>query len=178
MTLLEVVLAVALLAMIGAAMLSAIGGIDSMQMRGKMQLSACEVGNRLLLQYLHDERKMPPEALPLDYGSFRFMYALEVEKVRMELNAELTRGENSPQGLDRYEHVTVTVFQAEQVGESVRAGEQVAQITRILDPFAPRNPETLATFNSDPTRVHELISKLGIGGGSGGGGGGGGKKGK
>jgi type II secretory pathway pseudopilin PulG len=165
MTLLEVVLAIAMLALIGASMLGAIGAIDTMQVRGRMQLGAYEIANRLLLQYMHDERKLPNKTLTLDYGPFRYFYDIEVERVKMDLNAVQGSGESVPQGLDRYEHVTITLFQAEGGEEAPSRGDQVAQIVRILDPFAPRNPETLASYKSDPTRVNQLIGKLNLGSG-------------
>lgn len=169
MTLLEVVLAIAMLALVGASMLTAIGAIDTMQIRGRMQLGGYELANRLLLQYMHDERKLPNKSLPLDYGPFRYFYDVQVEKVKMDLNSVQGSGESVPQGLDRYEHVTITMFQAQGDQDAPVRGEQVAQLVRILDPFAPRNPETIASYKNDPTRVNDLISKLGFGGASGGG---------
>lgn len=169
MTLLEVVLAIAMLALIGASMLGAIGAIDTMQIRGRMQLGGYELANRLMLQYMHDGRKMPNKTLPLDYGPFRYFYDLEKENVKMDLNSVQGSADSVPQGLDRYEHITITLFQAEGDSEMPVRGEQVAQIVRILDPFAPRNPETIASYKDDPTKVQELISKLNLGGKSGGG---------
>lgn len=158
MTLLEVVLAVALLAMVGASMLGAIGAIDSMQMRGRMQLAAAEVGNRLLLTYLHEPKDLPSQSEPLDYGSYKFFYSLKEERVTLELNRTQDSSPNKPQGLSRFKHVTFTMYQAEPgEGSYPVRGEQVGQISRTVDPVAPRNPETVASFKDNPDKINRLI---------------------
>lgn len=157
MTLLEVILAVALMAMVGASMLAAIGAIDTMQTRARMQLAGCEVGNRLLLTYLHEKNDLPSKLEPIQYGPFRFMYEVTIERVRMELNTVQASGGSAPQGLGRYRNVTMTIYQVEMVGDTPTRGEQVAQIARVVDPAAARNPETLASYKNRPDKIEDLI---------------------
>ncbi len=168
LTLLEVLLAVALLALIAASVLGAISAIDGMQSRSRMVLAASEVGNRLMLQYLDNEKSLPSKTQPIAYGPYQFFYEITTERVTMDLNERQRLGDARPneQGLGRFEQVSISVFEAKATDGQPVPTEQVAQISRMVDPFAMRNPETVQGFDRDQTRIQDLIKRLpGMGGG-------------
>ena len=157
MTLLEVVLAVLLLSGVFAAVFGTIGTLDTLQLRHQRTLAAYEVAHRLVLQYLDDDHKMPEKSLPIDYGRFKFMYALMEEKCAMELNRSQRGSESAPQGLDRYKQVTIAVYSADPAGDYFQPGEQHATLSRIYDPFAPRNPDSALEYFKD---INNIVIKL------------------
>src|SRR3989442_1414254 len=60
--------------------------------------------------------------------------------------------------------VGVTVYDADAVGDYELKGEPIAFLSRIIDPFAPRNPDSLENFNS-PDRIVDWLRPL-LGGGA------------
>lgn len=142
-TLLEVLLAVVLLTLVASAMFASMGAIDTMENRARLNTSAFEVANRLMLQYLDDEKKLPSKVEALDYGPYSFMYDVSESRVKMGLNAAQLSGGSAPQGLERFRQITVTVFEADVAGPYPVKGEAIALLDRIVDPSAPRNPETI-----------------------------------
>lgn len=170
LTLLEVLLAVALMALIAAGVLSGITAIDAMQSRSKMVLAASEVGNRLMLQYLDNEDSLPPRSQPISYGPYSFFYEITNERVTMDLNQQQRTGDNRPNetGLGRFEQITITVFEGASAAGQLVPVDQVAQLSRIFDPFAMRNAETVQGFDRDPNRLERLMRRIGQMSGQGG----------
>lgn len=160
MTLLEIVLAMVLLAIISTAVLGTIGTLENLQQNQEQMLSGYEVAHRLMLSYLDDDKSMPNRALPIEYGNSKFMYALDEEQVRMRLNRVQNSADSSPQGLNRYRQVTITVFEADVSLEYPRPGAQLAQLTRVYDPLAPRNADSAENTFSDVNNVLERVKRI------------------
>jgi type II secretory pathway pseudopilin PulG len=83
LTLLEIVLASALLGMVAAGILGTLSAIWGWQGRQQEVLGAAEVANRLILTYLDDETVMPSQALPVAYGPYRYHWKMDKEPVKI-----------------------------------------------------------------------------------------------
>lgn len=158
LTLLEVILAVTLMGMLFGVVFGVIGTVDGIQLRNQRTLAAYEVAHRLVLAHLDDDTAMPSRSVPIDYGRFKFMYDLLQEPVVMELNRTQRASDAAPQGLDRYKMVTISVYAADAVGDYFRPGERVAELSRVYDPFAPRNPDSAVRYFGD---INKLMNRIG-----------------
>jgi hypothetical protein len=148
--LLEVVLAVVMLGLVAASLTGAISAIEMMSARNKRMLAAYEVANRLVLTYLDDPQKLPSSTKPLEYGPYRFMWSVSVDGFSMKVNESQKRNTGAtPQALDRFDVVTMTVFDSEEDGPRPRAGEELAAISRMYDIAAPRNPDQVKNLSVD-----------------------------
>lgn len=173
LSLLEVVLAVVMLTGVATSIMSAISYIERADARDKRRLAAYEIGNRLILQWLDDNKQMPEPHLPILYGDrYQFFFELSVTQVRMELNEEQSRSETTLQGLDRYRLVAVRVFDSDESDpRNPVPGEELALLWRVYDPAFNRNPDAMTRFGERPENVLELINLILGGGGLRGGGG-------
>jgi type II secretory pathway pseudopilin PulG len=170
LTLLEIVLALTLLALLSATVLGSLSAIDAMQRRNQMVLAANEVASRLMLMQLDDDRSLPSKAQVIEQGPFLFMYDLVEETVKLELNRRQGSLDTKPQGLDRFQQYSITIYEAELINGMPRSVEQVAQLQRIVDPFTMRNRESMRRIEQDPNRFIGRVTQFfgkGAGGGSG-----------
>jgi hypothetical protein len=160
MTLIEVLLAVLMLALMMGVVMSAVSSIAGMESRGHMRLAAQEVANRLLLQYLDDERSLPRQDEAIEYGRYRFKWRLDQTLATMSINRRQESAGAGLQKLDRYRLLCVTVYEAEQDGNFEIRGEPLASLTRIIDPFNARNPDSMVALGEDRDRLGEWIGGL------------------
>lgn len=166
MTLLEVVLATALLATVGAVVSSVLSQVARGEQQRRQRLHAYEVANRLILQYLDDPKMMPNPRVPYEDGVYRFR--LTVDEVPVEIReperssvALPTRKEG--QNILRSTIVLdVRVYECfdDGVGGTV-FGQQLARITRPYSdmPLASANPDALAR-GLQGERLQELVKLL------------------
>jgi Tfp pilus assembly protein PilV len=157
-TLLEVILAVLILSLSVAAVTMAISAILGMESSGRKRVEAYEVANRLLLQYLDDKSALPSDALPIAYGDHRYFWSLDKTPTRMVINRKQESSGAALQATDRFSLVGVTVFDSEQVRDLEVRGEPIAFISRVVDPAAPRNPDTLSKYD-DPRMIEEMLKE-------------------
>lgn len=156
MTLLEVLLAVLLLSLTIAAVMTAVSSLAGMESNGRKRLAAHEIANRLILMYLDDEDSLPSKASPLTYGNHRFFWDLGETGATMVINRKQERNGANLQALDRFKLIEVVVYETEgEVGSEVQ-GEPIAALSRVIDPAAPRNPDSLETF-SNVDKISGLI---------------------
>jgi type II secretory pathway pseudopilin PulG len=160
MTLLEVLLAVLLMSFAAAAIMRAISSIATMESNGRKRLQAFEIANRLILQFLDDEDAMPGQGLPLDYGNNRFFWDLDKTPCRMVINKKQEFGGANLQALDRYLLIGVTVYETRTEGNFEVKGEPIAFLSRVIDPAAPRNPDTLETFGTNMDKITKLVGVI------------------
>lgn len=158
LTLLEILLAVTMLVLVTTSITAAISAITAMEARSRKRVAACELANRLILQYLDEEEALPSSSLPLDYGKDRYFYELTPWQSRMEINRRQQSSGSNLQGLARYKVVRVTVYEAEEDGEYPIKGQQLASIERIFDPATARNPDTIAKL--DQNAVLKMINSI------------------
>jgi hypothetical protein len=165
-TLLEVILAVLLLALTVAAVTGAISAILGMEAEGRKRLEAYEICNRIMLQFLDDEDGLPGKSLPITYGDHKYFWDLDKTPARMVINKKQESGGANLQALDRFMLVGVTVYDANENGNYDTKGEPIAFLSRVIDPYAPRNPDSLDTFGNNPDKITKMIQGL-LGGGAG-----------
>jgi prepilin-type N-terminal cleavage/methylation domain-containing protein len=159
LTLLETVLAVVILGLIAAAITGAISTAESMNTRARQTLAAHELAHRLILIALDDRDRLPAETLPLEYGAFRFMWDRSEEPVRMSVSDAQTSRGSAPQALSRFRLLNVKIYAAEGDSPQPYKGIVMASLSRVYDPAAPRNPESVQVYR-DPRKVGELIEML------------------
>lgn len=160
MTILEVMLSVIILGLVAAAITGAISAGETMNGRARQMVAAYELAHRLVLTWLDDERRMPTETLPLDYGPYQFMWDKTESNFRMEINDAQRRSSGStPQALSRFKLVTVNVYMAEGDPRQPYKGTLLATLSRMYDPAAPRNPDSMKTI-TDPDKLSKLIREL------------------
>lgn len=158
MTLLEVVVAVLILGLVSSAVASVMAYTLGQQQYHSMRLSAYEVANRLMIQYLDNDATLKSiHGRPIEYNGRRFEWECAIEKVTMDTpHAE---GRSAGQYNSRFELVTVDVWP-----ESYPTTTP-ASLTRLVDPaFLARNPASMAQFVQDPAHVVDYsLNRLGIG---------------
>ena len=162
MTLLEVVLAVLILGLVTASVASAMAFTLAMESRSAQRLGAYELANRLILLYLDDDRAVKQiEGRPLDYGKFRYRWELNTSRFEMKIKvAEPGSSRPRPQYLDRFTLIDVRVWITEELpGGFDRPGEMMAELTRLMDPFAARNPDA-AKRMAAPDKISSLLEIL------------------
>lgn len=144
MTLLEAMLALAIL---GAAVTIGLGGMGAIQRLATIQqerLNAMEVAHRLLLNHMIDPDSLPdPEGRPIAQGTGVFRFEIEesvleedssssgVSRRRQRSINETTGNQRLAAGLVQ---VTVRVFADAGGRPDMRRG-QIVELTRIYDPF-------------------------------------------
>lgn len=160
MSFLEVVVALAILSMIAATSLSAVSAITGQARAARQRLAAMELANRLVLQYMDDPTRMPRAELPIEYGDERYRWMLHEGSVSMVpvVPAE-ERSTIGPRRLDRFKTLTVTVWLGEESGGTPRpeVGIPGAVLTRLMDPYALRNPDSIERLLADPERRQHFL---------------------
>ncbi len=171
-TFLEVVLSTVILAMAVAAMASSCGFLFGVQTRQQRTLGCAEVANRLILQYLDDQKSLPNPDLPVEYGPAQYRWNLEKSRVRVVTDPALDQAVSdrriqSGLSLDRLEQITVTVWLSERSGGARTLGEGPPSVTmtRLTDPVKVyRNPDSFDNLINTEEGRRSLINML-MGGG-------------
>ena len=170
LTLLECVLATALLALVAAATMSAVGAIVGNQQRAQLRLGAAELANRLMLQYLDDETAMPSKSLPVQYSGRRYRWEMsetpvEIVPARPEIAQE--RLALTPMSLNRLKVVRIRVWLSEESGGAYRPDGIAPEfsVSRLIDPIAAavRNPDSAENMlrNNPDLRLQWLEQFMG-----------------
>ncbi|MBY0312947.1 MAG: hypothetical protein K2W85_12825 [Phycisphaerales bacterium] len=161
MTLLEVVLAVLMISLVALVVTSAVNSIMGMEANGRKRLAAYEVANRLMLTYLDDPENLPSESNPIEYGSYRFLYEVELTPSRLVINRTQEATGASLQKLDRFRMIGITVYDALESDVALAAeGEPLAALSRAIDPFTPRNPDSIESLGRDQRKIGKLVGGL------------------
>jgi type II secretory pathway pseudopilin PulG len=154
-TLLEVVLAAVLLALVAAGIFTTLGYLARAETQRERVAAAHEIASRLLLQYLDDPSQMPSEAAPIKDGSGRHTFRFSVREEAVDVKTSVTGGAAGAAGapvgaggapvvgggdanqmLAQTKLLRATVYEGiatEQAG--VRPGEPLAQLTRLYNPM-------------------------------------------
>lgn len=191
MSLLEVVAAIAIVALLCSTVLGAVSFMQSIELRQTHTLACGELANRMMLQYLDDKSALPSTLTPLEYGAHRYRWSVGESHVGFNaVEAPPTAAANAPTGRQarstipperRYRMVTVTVWLSEESGGSMQLQEGIphARFGRLIDLLAFRNPDSATNMLNQPGKMQELLEAMGGiptggAGGSGGTGGAGG----
>lgn len=125
LTLLEVVVATAMLAILASAVLGAMTFMESYHAHNRHRLDATEVAHRLITQYIDNQELMPPENLPIQQGDSLY---------RWTKREEVLVSDDGESGLRR------------RVGRSASELSAMAQIPEML------NRLTISVYLDDPLR--------------------------
>lgn len=173
MTLLEVVAAIAIVALLCSTVLGAVSYMQSIELRQTHALACGELANRMMLQYLDDKSAMPSAMTPLEYGAHRYRWSVSESPVGFQaVEASATAASTAPTGRQgrstippekRYRLVTVTVWLGEESGGAMQLAEGVpnARIGRLIDILAFRNPDSATNMLSQPGKMQEILEAIG-----------------
>ena len=165
-TLLEAVLATILLGMVAATLASAVAFMASSQRRSQQRLGAAELANRLMLQYIDDQDAMPNSTLPIEYDIDLYRWMIEVSPVEFTMAQPSVEEENSTVGsginFERIRLVSIKVWLSEDSGGARGFSTQHpnSQLTRLIDPLAFSNPDSLQTLLDTPGGMERLFQRL------------------
>ncbi len=164
-TMIEAILATVLLGMIGATLAAAASFMTMSQRRSEQRLAAAELANRLMLQYIDNQDAMPSGSLPVEYNADLFRWTMDVQPVRIEMvNPTETQNAQDVGGLnfDRVKLVAIRVWLGEDSGGSRGYTTQVpnAFVSRLIDPLAFNNPDSLQTMLEEPGGLERLFQRL------------------
>lgn len=152
--------------MIGATLAAAASFMTMSQRRSEQRLAAAELANRLMLQYIDNQDAMPSDALPVEYNADKFRWTMTVEPVRIEMvnPAEVQDSRSVGGGInfDRIKLVSIRVWLGEDTGGSRGFTTEVpnAFVSRLIDPLAFNNPDSLQTMLEEPGGLERLFERL------------------
>lgn len=161
----ESVLAVVLLSMVGATLAGAVSFMARSQKRLDRNLGASELANRLILQYMDDRESLPDRSLPIEYDVDRYRWTLEEAPVQFVFDnqvADDSASVGNGVSLNRIKLITIRVWLASESGGSLSYSGDVpsAVITRLIDPLAFNNPDSLETLLKQPGGLERLFDSM------------------
>jgi len=165
-TLIEAVLATVLLGMVAATLASAVSYMSSSQSRMQQRLGAAELANRLMLQYIDDQDAMPSSSLPIEYDMDLFRWTMDVAPVEFTMAEPAVEEEANTIGsginFERIRLVSIKVWLSEDSGGARGFSTELpnAQLTRLIDPLAFSNPDSLQTMLDTPGGMERLFERL------------------
>lgn len=165
-TLIEAVLATVLLGMVAATLASAVSYMSGSQRRMQQRLGAAELANRLMLQYIDDQDAMPSTSLPIEYDMDLYRWTLDVSRVEFTMAEPAVEEEANAIGsginFERIRLVSISVWLSEDSGgaRGLSTEHPNAQLTRLIDPLAFSNPDSLQTMLDTPGGMERLFERL------------------
>jgi len=164
-TFLEAVLASVLLAMVASTLASGVSFMTRSQSRMDQKLGAAELANRLVLQYIDDRDSLPDKALPIEYDVDLYRWTLEEAPVQFVFDnavEDSTGGVGNGASLGRIKLITVRVWLGVDSGGALSYTSEVPSctITRLIDPLAFNNPDSLETLLNQPGGIERLFESM------------------
>ncbi len=165
-TFLEAVLGVVLLGLVTASLAGAVSFMNKADARLSRKLAAAELGNRLILQFIDDRESLPSPSLPIEYNATLYRWSLDEEpvkfNVRNEGTGQSTSGVGGGASLDRVRYVVVRVWLDTESGGSREFTSDVphAVLTRLVDPLAFSNPDSLQTLLEQEDGINRLLELM------------------
>ncbi len=164
-TFLEATLASVLLAMVASTLASGVSFMTRSQNRMDQKIGAAELANRLILQYIDDRDSLPDRALPIEYDVDLYRWTLEeapVEFVFDNVVEDSSGGVGGGASLGRIKLITVRVWLAADSGGALSYTSDVPSctITRLIDPLAFNNPDSLETLLNQPGGIERLFESM------------------
>ncbi|MCA9287698.1 MAG: type II secretion system protein [Phycisphaerales bacterium] len=165
---LEVVAAVAILAIITATVAIGLNYMVARNARERRQLAAMEMANRLVLMYMDDKNAMPSRTLPLPYAGEEYMYSMHEDK-RVELNdsptvaAALRAATRGGISRDRLEVVRIRVWLHKDLQGREYAPDTApsATLARIYDPLnITRNPDSGTNAINTEQGLRDVVNQV------------------
>lgn len=164
-TFLEAILAVMLLAMVASSLAGAVSFMSRSQKRLDQRLGAAELASRLILQYMDDRESLPDRTLPIEYDVDRYRWTLEEDPVKFEFDnqvADSAASASTGVSLERIKLITISVWLSDESGGSRSYTPNVpsAVVTRLIDPLAFNNPDSLETLLQQPGGIERLFESM------------------
>lgn len=169
---LEVVFAVVLLSLLSMSIVGAVSFVFGRQRAEQQSLGACEIANRLMLQYLDDKNSMPDPSLPVEYGPDRYRWDMRVDPViitpaeparpRTDAGSGVTLNAERRGLIDKVKQVTIRAWLGEESGGSYGPDALVpnAKITRLVYPMANRNPDSFQNMVESEDGLRQFRDEL------------------
>lgn len=161
-TLLETVLAVTLVSMVAASIAMTYSSIQRQRVIEQQRLGAAELANRLILQYLDDRSAMPSQLQPIEYDADRYRWSLDTAQIAFTPAVQPERERSRAFSLERISQVTVRVWLVDENDGPVSFTPNVpnAIVSRLRDPLALANPDSLENALQTPEGRRDFISEL------------------
>lgn len=164
-TFLEAILASVLLAMVASTLAGGVSFMTQSQRRMDQRLGAAELANRLILQFIDDRESLPDRSLPIEYDIDLYRWTLEeapVEFVFDNIQDDSAGGVGGGASLSRIKLIKVRVWLAADSGGSRSYTSEVphCEITRLIDPLAFNNPDSLKTLLEQPGGIERLFESM------------------
>ncbi len=142
MSLLEVVIAIAMLGTLGAVLLSAIMFMEKSARRSDRRLEAIEVAHRIVTQALVNRQELPDDKLPIQHGDnlyyFRLQHniiVLEAEDEQGPIESESIRQRDAgiaQQIKNKLHQIVVQVLPADPQG-NLTSAQPLVTVSRVYD---------------------------------------------
>lgn len=151
--------------MVATTLSSAVSFMSNTQHRLDQKLGAAELANRLVLQYIDERDSLPDRSLPIEYDRDLYRWMLEESPVKFDFDNQQSDNNNrvgSGVSLDRIKLITVRVWLDSDSGGSraYDSGVPNMVITRLIDPLAFNNPDSLNTLLAKPGGIEKLFESL------------------
>lgn len=168
MTMVEVLLATLLLAMIGAVVSSVLSQVRLGEQSRAVRLNAYEVANRLLLQYVDDAKKLDPYAAYIDPETER-AFRWTVDEVPVSIEEPPNSAVARPERKEARNMLEATVVLDARVYEAIPDGvggylygRELARLTRAFNPMplTSANPDALERYFSDKDALPKLLELM------------------
>jgi type II secretory pathway pseudopilin PulG len=166
LTFLEAILAMVLLSMVAVTLSTAVSTMSKSQRRMDQKLGAAELANRLILQYIDERDSLPDKALPIEYDRDLFRWTLVEAQVKFEFDQQSVEASSDSVGsgvsLNRIKLITIRVWLGADSGGSRSFTPDVPNvvITRLIDPLAFSNPDSLETLINKPGGIEKLFENF------------------
>jgi len=166
LTFLEAILAMVLLSMVAVTLSTAVSTMSKSQRRMDQKLGAAELANRLILQYIDERDSLPDKALPIEYDRDLFRWTLVEAPVNFEFDQQSVEASSDSVGsgvsLNRIKLITIRVWLGADSGGSRSFTPDVPNvvITRLIDPLAFSNPDSLETLINKPGGIEKLFENF------------------
>lgn len=167
-SLIEVVMASLLVAVLSTAVVGAIVTVVAADVKNQQKLEALELGNRLLLQFLDDKDALPHEEAPIEQGLGTYRWKLTRTPVKLQMppgSIIMPPTADSPgeKTQAKTELLTVTVYAGvKQAGGGFAPGKLLCTLSRLNHPLSViyRNPDAMARAFSDPGKAMAIFADL------------------
>lgn len=166
-SLIEVVMASLLLAILTTAIVSAITTVVTADIRNRQKLEALELANRLLLQYLDDDQAMPSDTQHIMQGNAAYRWKLQKTPVKIEMpdDSLLIKATDGPgsKAMEKTTLLSVNVYAGIPDGMGGYAeGQRLCTVSRYFHPMSVfyRNPDALSRLTNDPARMMEIMQGM------------------
>jgi prepilin-type N-terminal cleavage/methylation domain-containing protein len=166
-SLIEVVMASLLLAIIASAVVGGITTVIAGDARNQQKLEALELASRLILQYLDDKEAMPKPEAHVTQGRGVYRWVMRESPVQLSMPEEsvIDRPAEGPgsKTIDKLVLLSVSVYAGVPDGMGGYAyGDRVCTLTRMYHPLSViyRNPDMMKRLAADPARMMEIMMAL------------------